>query len=408
MNKSANDNPVSSYNVVLKGLHWVIALFILGMLCVGFYMTSMEFSPLKLEIYGLHKSFGMSVLMLAAFRILWRGFTAAPPELKSHAAWEKTLSKIIHVLLYGGMIGMPLSGWAMSSAGEFPNIYFGLFKFPQLMGKDAAWFEILKDVHEYTALALIAGVGLHMAGAFKHHFIDGDTTLKRMTSDGFGMFGAGILALVAVSLLASAAFLFAASENFFVAKGEVETARIDEAEIERAVAQSGWQIDHAQSSIGFTVTQYGSPFKGRFERFDGEIRFDPDALEEAYALIEIDITSIKTGSADRDSQALGADWFFTEQFPKAVFETATFRKSESEGYIADGMLTIRGQSAPLSLPFTLEIEDGEQGVQVANMAASISLDRTQFGVGQGQWADGSAIGQSVDLAISVRATRDMP
>ena len=78
MNKAPQ---AESYNNFSKLLHWVVALIVLGSLSGGFYMTAMDYSPLKLQIYTLHKSLGMSVLMLVAVRILWRAYKKSPKSL---------------------------------------------------------------------------------------------------------------------------------------------------------------------------------------------------------------------------------------------------------------------------------------------------------------------------------------
>ena len=168
------------YSAVAKTIHFVTALLILGLLPLGFFMVDMPFSPLKLDIYTLHKSFGMTVFGLSIIRVLWRVRHAPPPHLPTHRFSERILAKIAHLILYAGIFILPVSGWIMSSAGNFPNSYFGLFLFPDLVAENKIVFERARDVHEITALAMFGVLVLHAIGALKHHVMDRDITLRRM------------------------------------------------------------------------------------------------------------------------------------------------------------------------------------------------------------------------------------
>lgn len=401
--------PYSSgeYRLMSKALHWVMALLILFLLPVGFFMAEMDFSPFKLQVYGLHKSFGMIVLMLVAVRILWRSLVRGPHHLATHQPWEILLAKLIHVLLYIGMLGMPLSGWLMSSAGDFPNSFFGLFDFPALTAKDEGLYKLMKLAHLLTSLALIGGVGLHVAGALKHHFIDRDETLRRMTCSSLGFLSGAVIAVFAFGLLGAAGYLFISGKEL-KALGAVflEQDTVVEESVVASVATvepSGWLIDQDKSSIAFTATQYGSEFQGSFSQFTGNIIFEPEQLESSHVRVEIDVTSLTTGSSDRDQQAKGAQWFDVVQFSKAVFEASKFSRLDTNQYIAHGSLMIRDVTQPFDLPFTLMIEDGGEGARRAVMEASVVLDRLAFGVGQGQWADTKAIGGNVSLDLHIQA-----
>ena len=117
--------------------------------------------------------------------------------------------------------------------------------------------------------------------------------------------------------------------------------------------------------------------------------------------IIIDIASIKTGSYDRDGQAISSDWFNVNEFPRAEFTANNFDDVSDGNYIAYGDILLRGVSMPVELPFSLNINEGE-----ADMAAEIVLDRLDFGVGQGQWQSTDAIGNRVEVMIQVKANRN--
>lgn len=392
---------VHSYHFLHKALHWTTALMFFALLFVGFYMVSMPFGDDKFFVYAMHKSFGLLVLIFTGVRLFSLFFIRKPFPLLTHKAWEKFLSHAAHVFLYSALIMMPVSGLIMSSAGAFPVSFFG-FPVPDITGKDDRLFLAAKDVHEIFALSVLIVLSLHIAGALKHHFIDRDETLARMTRRSFGRVGALVLTvLIAVALIPSVymggqAFL----KRMSTADAEVVTSA---ASVSLQQDRKNWIIDLSESSVQFTASQYSTPFEGRFEKFDGDIHFDPQDLDNSYARIHIDVSSVKTGSADRDQQALSTDWFDVGGYPVAVFESTSFRHVQADEYVVSGMFDLRGVRVPLEFPFSLRIAEEDNGRSVAVMAADLTLSRLDFGIGQGQWQKTDAIADEVALKLSVRA-----
>lgn len=173
-------NTTARYGAVAQGFHWIVALCVIGLLIVGLLMTDMKPSPDMAKVYALHKSLGITVLALAVLRLIWKLSNAHPHSLPTHQRWEKFLAKLVHVFLYFAIIGMPLSGWIMSSAKGYPVSVFGLFTLPDLVEPSKQIGKLANEFHELTAYALIAAIGLHFAGAMKHHIFDKDSTLRRM------------------------------------------------------------------------------------------------------------------------------------------------------------------------------------------------------------------------------------
>ncbi len=167
------------YGLVAIALHWIIALAILGMLGVGLWMTGLKNSPTKIEVYTWHKWVGLTVLALAAFRLLWRLYRRPPAPLPA-PKWQLRAAAVTHGLMYLLMLAMPLSGWLQNSASGFPLSWFGLFKVPALIARDREAFAFWQQVHEWLAWTLMAVIALHLAATIKHHFIDRDSTLTRM------------------------------------------------------------------------------------------------------------------------------------------------------------------------------------------------------------------------------------
>lgn len=173
-------NTPDSYGAVTKTFHWVIALLIICVLGVGLYM---DFFATKLERFALmpwHKSFGITVLALAALRVLWHISSRPPGFVAGLKDWEMQAAKAVHILLYLAMFAMPMSGWLMSSAAGRTTKFFGLFDLPDLIVKNEQLRELFGEIHEVSAYALLALIAVHGAAALKHHFIAKDATLRRM------------------------------------------------------------------------------------------------------------------------------------------------------------------------------------------------------------------------------------
>lgn len=161
-----------------------------------------------------------------------------------------------------------------------------------------------------------------------------------------------------------------------------------------------WTVIAEDSVVQFTGRQTGANFTGHFERFDADIIFDPKDLESASVTARIDLASADAGSRERNDALPGKTWFFVKSFPEAIFMSEDFVMTEAGRYDAKGTLEIRGVTQPVTLPFTLDITDGR-----ADMRATLSLDRSDFGVGQGEWASDQWIGFAVKVDIKIAATR---
>jgi cytochrome b561 len=169
------------YTRTAIALHWLIALLIIGAFTLGLVMTDIPgVTPAKLRYYNWHKWAGVTVLLLALLRLLWRLGHRPPPLTASTPAWQRQASGAVHHLLYVLMFAVPLSGYFMTLALGRPVVYFGLFKLPVLIGPDKALGERLEQVHEWLNWLMAAIVVLHVLAALKHAFIDRDDTMRRM------------------------------------------------------------------------------------------------------------------------------------------------------------------------------------------------------------------------------------
>lgn len=159
-----------------------------------------------------------------------------------------------------------------------------------------------------------------------------------------------------------------------------------------------WQVREKSSSLGFAAIQLGAEFQGAFQKFSSEIVFDENDLASSHVKIEIDIASVDTKSHERDTNILTADWFHAEKFPKAVFATREIKPDGKGGYIALADLTMRDVTKPVSLPFNVEI-DGE----TSHAKGELTISRTDYGIGQGQWAADTVVGDSVRIFFDLKS-----
>ena len=179
----------STYSSVAIVLHWLIALLMLTNIGLAWYFTNLK-GPAEVAPLALHKSIGITVLLLTLLRIGWR-FTSRPPPLPATMKpWEIWAARLSHFVFYVLMLGLPLSGWAMVSASPLikvhPTVLFGVVPWPAfpLPGQNSDQLHDLRHLfgatHSALALVAYAMIVLHVAAALKHHFLDRDDVLTRM------------------------------------------------------------------------------------------------------------------------------------------------------------------------------------------------------------------------------------
>ena len=170
----------TTYTPVAKGLHWLMAVLILGLLALGIYMSDLPLSPQKLTLYSWHKWFGVTVFLLVWLRLAWR-VTHRPPALpETLSAPMRLAAHAGHAALYVLMIAIPLTGWLMSSAKGFQTVWFGVLPIPDLLGRDRELGDLLQQVHKLLNLLLMLTLAGHVLAALWHHFVLKDDTLRRM------------------------------------------------------------------------------------------------------------------------------------------------------------------------------------------------------------------------------------
>ncbi|HEY0748146.1 MAG TPA: cytochrome b [Steroidobacteraceae bacterium] len=175
-----NQTSPTRYGAVAQTFHWLIAALIVAQFTLGWMAGDLPLGMQKLAMLARHKSFGMTVLMLAVLRLVWRLFHRAPELPLGMSPTERMLARGTHVLFYVLLFAMPLTGWMMSSAKNYSVSWFGRFTWPDLIAPNERAFDVLKTTHQTLSWLLLALAILHILAALKHHFWNKDDVLRRM------------------------------------------------------------------------------------------------------------------------------------------------------------------------------------------------------------------------------------
>jgi cytochrome b561 len=175
-------NTIDRWGSVSKLFHWGIVVLLITQFVLANLAEDLPLGLAKLAMLARHKSVGITILGLALLRLLWRfGAGPTPPLPADTRPYERALAHLTHHGLYLLLFALPLTGWAMSSAKNYPVSWFSIGgALPNLVAPDEQLFGILKETHEILATALIAVTMLHAGAALLHHFHRRDDVLRRM------------------------------------------------------------------------------------------------------------------------------------------------------------------------------------------------------------------------------------
>lgn len=177
--KPSNNPAVSwTYTKPAIALHWILAVLLVGMVALGWYMMAIEEQPGSGWYFNLHKSVGITVFVLVLLRVTWR-LTHRPERLPpSVPGWQRRLSSWTQGLLYACMILMPATGFTGAIYSKHGVSFFGIALPGAAPNHDLS--EQFFSVHGVIVWILVGLVTLHVAGALKHLLIDRDGVFKRM------------------------------------------------------------------------------------------------------------------------------------------------------------------------------------------------------------------------------------
>lgn len=392
---------IRRYGAIMVALHWVIGLAIIWMLYLGYWMNS-DAVPKgdRTGLIQLHKSVGIIILLLVAFRICWRLTQKLPKWPDSMGPWERRGAALGHYALYALMIVMPLSGWAMvsSSPTGLPTFLFKTWHWPHLpfIQGDALVNAIARFTHNTLPWVLIATIGVHVLAVIKHAVIDKENILPRMWFASWRRFAAAVIIIAALAGIGVAATCYkheADTQMQAAPAAATATASTD--------ATGGYVIDYASSKIEFGFTHADAPHTGVFGQWTASIDFDEADLSTAKINAIIDIASAKTGDNMYDGTLPEADWLDAQGAAKASYIATNVERVGEHQYVAHGTLILRRQAKPLDLAFTVT-PGADNHVAVTGTA---TVHRLDYGIGAKSDGDGAWVGKDITLKLTLAATK---
>lgn len=162
-----------------------------------------------------------------------------------------------------------------------------------------------------------------------------------------------------------------------------------------------WRMDPAPSRLEFIATFEKTAAPGVFREFDTRLRFEADKPEAGKLDVTVKVTSADMKSGDVNRAIRGPEWFDYTRFPQAEFHAEDIRRVAPGRYLARGVLTLKGMKKELEVPFTWQ-----ESANTATMEGELSVERLQFGIGTGEWANGNTIGLGVRVKFSVRLRKE--
>lgn len=179
-------NTAKSYGLVSIALHWLTAMVVVGLFCLGWWMVDLTYyDDWYKTAPDIHRSIGILLALTVCIRLLWRITNLHPESLSTHKKWETKLAHRVHLVLYVLLFAMFVTGYLISTAKGQPVSVFNWFSVPAIVTGEDLGIKNLEDKvgwwHEILAYCLVGLAAAHAAAALKHHYIDRDATLKRMT-----------------------------------------------------------------------------------------------------------------------------------------------------------------------------------------------------------------------------------
>ena len=395
------------YTSVAITLHWVIALAILGMIFGGWYMTDLpDGAPGQYFLYQMHKSVGITILLLSIARIIWRAINPPPALPEDMNGLEKTASHLVHLGFYGLMIALPLTGWLYSSISvklDVPTVLYFVLSWPDVPFVEGLKTEtasgVVNFIHSKLAWVALALLALHVAGAIKHELSAEQGVLKRMIPGLFGKtqkpaapsrgavtaFGSalGVLALVAMTppLLSSLSGT----------GGPISA---------EAAFEPNWTVDPETSSIAFSGLHDGNEFTGEFANWDAAIQFDPANPQNAEVNVTVAMTSASASQKLYADSLPSPEWFNSAAFPTASVEILDIADGGNGTFTSTARLTLKDLTVDAAFPFSLETSG-----DAARMTGQAVFERTPLDLGQSSDPNADWVSEEITVDVIVEAIR---
>lgn len=178
------------------------------------------------------------------------------------------------------------------------------------------------------------------------------------------------------------------------------------------VAPSTWTVDPMHTRVGFSVRHFFTPVTGQFDAFDVSMRWDPANPSASTVTAEIEVASVNTANAKRDTHLKSPDFFDSARNARITFQSTSVREDTPNHLIVTGNLTIKGVSRRVELPVTVlgvkDIPAEMQGMlggakRIASFEGDLRIDRRDFGVGTGSWGETTIVGSDVDIHLQLES-----
>lgn len=170
----------TGYTLPAIVLHWVVAVLVIGMLALGYFMEGIpRRTPERAFFVNLHKSLGLLTALIVLARIGWRARHPPPPLPASMPRWEAGAARWSHRLLYAGIVVQPVAGYLSSSFNRFGVRFFGL-PLPQWGWDDPQLRQLFLSVHVVVAMTLVVLIVVHVLAALKHLVVSRNQVFQRM------------------------------------------------------------------------------------------------------------------------------------------------------------------------------------------------------------------------------------
>ena len=400
----------SRYSSVAIILHWVLAGLILFMIWLGWNMEE-NFTRIQL-----HKSIGITILVLTVARIVWRLFNKPPPLPSDVKPYEAALSKLVQFGFYVLMLAVPLLGWLYVSVNtkfNVPTVLFETVSWPHLpIARDEQLGDTVGYLHglfgRYGFLALLA---LHVAGALKHESMDESGVLKRILP-GRDKTGAAPSRGLPLTLLASLGFfgavaaipLFSGPSTPVIEKPTETAAKTETPAETNAPApnipklQTNWMVIKEDSTLSFDFSHDGDNYSGAFETWDAQIKFFPDDLPASEVYVVVDLTSADTGVKLYNDSLPAGEWFDFKTNTTATVHLTHFRRAR-QGYVSEAVLMLKGKPAVVPFRFNLDITGSD-----AVMNGAAILKRKPLELGQESDPDADWVSEEIVVNVNLKAS----
>jgi len=357
MTKSA----VTRYNNIAISFHWLMALLIVGMLIGGKVMVSLdETSAIRFWMTQWHKTFGILILLLAVLRLLWRLSHRSPTHPENAPAWEHFAANVSHIVLYALLFIAPISGWMLVSVSplNIDTFLFNVIPWPHLpwltdlADKESAE-HLLAEIHEIATGILIFLLLVHIAGALKHHLIDKDNVLTRMLPNREARTGRSMFGMLAALVLGSMVAVFGYSSM-----------------------NPSVSLKAGDSAVSAIATVTGDLTTINFTESTVTTSLSEDAGAENSLEAVVNTAALASENQQVQSSLPDADWFNSDEYPQASFESTLIEAKGNGLFSVTGNLSIKGIDQ--TQQFDLQITD-ENGQKLAK--GEFTIDRTSYQLG---------------------------